>query len=250
MTENAGLVRFFHFRLHFLLLVKLLIATGLRVFCRPNSTGPDVRRANTITGGKISHCNNGVRPIQKIFGMLAILPQAPARWTLYHSLHAVKVIAPNTKTIPPLQGCDSGQPARRKKLQLERTPQAQSRHRPTCSEKPPMRYARHRPLSYRIEPGVADFPCQIQDEGERKPKTSTRDSAWCRGVMHGYRSSSVYTLTADQRYTTTGNFECASTCCVTLPINSLERPLRPCEAMTIASHFCFFAAAMIPSWGE
>ena len=50
-----------------------------------------------------------------------------------------------------------------------------------------------------------------------------------------------------QRYTTTGSLECVSTFCVTLPMISAEILRRPCEAMKITSHFCFFAALMIPS---
>ena len=50
-----------------------------------------------------------------------------------------------------------------------------------------------------------------------------------------------------QRYTITGIVECDNTFCVTLPMISRERPRRPCEAMKIASHLRFFAAAMMPS---
>lgn len=52
---------------------------------------------------------------------------------------------------------------------------------------------------------------------------------------------------AAHRYTNTGTVACDSTFCVTLPIISLERPRRPCEAMKITSHFLFLAASTMPS---
>ena len=54
---------------------------------------------------------------------------------------------------------------------------------------------------------------------------------------------------AGQRTTITGSFECVRTFCVSLPSSSAVTPRRPCDAITIASHFAFFAAARIASHG-
>jgi len=48
-----------------------------------------------------------------------------------------------------------------------------------------------------------------------------------------------------QRYTSTGIFECVSTLTVSLPRTTAETPRRPCEAITIKSHFLASAASMI-----
>ena len=50
-----------------------------------------------------------------------------------------------------------------------------------------------------------------------------------------------------QRKTSTGMCECVSTCCVSLPSSKRLMPLRPCEAITIKSAFCFLAVAMMAS---
>ena len=47
----------------------------------------------------------------------------------------------------------------------------------------------------------------------------------------------------------TGVSECESTCCVSLPSNSLLKPCRQCEPMKIASQRNCFAAAIISVLG-
>src|SRR5512137_279891 len=51
----------------------------------------------------------------------------------------------------------------------------------------------------------------------------------------------------DQRTTSTGSLLWVNTFCVSLPSSSADTPRRPCDAMTIASHFCFLAALRIAS---
>jgi len=46
------------------------------------------------------------------------------------------------------------------------------------------------------------------------------------------------------RYTSTGIFECVRTLTVSLPRTTAETPRRPCEAITIKSHFLASAASM------
>src|SRR5687768_478885 len=55
--------------------------------------------------------------------------------------------------------------------------------------------------------------------------------------------------TGCQRTTSTGTFECVSTFAVSLPSSRLDSPLRPWDAITIRSHFDFFACLMIASYG-
>src|SRR6516165_381540 len=54
---------------------------------------------------------------------------------------------------------------------------------------------------------------------------------------------------AHQRYTSTGIVLWVSTLTVSLPSTMAETPRRPCEAMTIASHPCFFAVSIIAWYG-
>src|SRR5215831_19390814 len=48
-----------------------------------------------------------------------------------------------------------------------------------------------------------------------------------------------------QRYTSTGIFECVSTLTVSLPRTTAETPRRPCDAITIKSHFLASVASII-----
>ena len=48
-----------------------------------------------------------------------------------------------------------------------------------------------------------------------------------------------------QRYTSTGIFECVSTLTVSLPRTTADTPRRPCDAITIKSHFLAEAASII-----
>src|SRR5262249_18310322 len=59
----------------------------------------------------------------------------------------------------------------------------------------------------------------------------------CGGIVH-------------HRTTSTGTFEWVSTLAVSLPSSTLERPRRPWDAITMRSHFCLRAAAMICSYGR
>ena len=54
---------------------------------------------------------------------------------------------------------------------------------------------------------------------------------------------------AGQRTTSTGSFECVSTFWVSLPSTSAATPRRPCEAMTMRSHFFERAAPMMAFHG-
>src|SRR4051812_25447915 len=59
----------------------------------------------------------------------------------------------------------------------------------------------------------------------------------------------VYRGNLNQRVTTTGILEWASTRAVSLPRISPPSPPRPCDAIAIASHFWAFAALRIPCQG-
>jgi hypothetical protein len=64
------------------------------------------------------------------------------------------------------------------------------------------------------------------------------------GASEAMQKDAVNAEEHPQRYTT-GIFECVSTLTVSLPRTTAETPRRPCEAITIKSHFLASAASMI-----
>ena len=84
---------------------------------------------------------------------------------------------------------------------------------------------------------------RTNDEGAVQAPSGDRENRPPREVPCAQRLAQRY------RTTITGSLLCVSTFCVSLPSSTAEMPRRPCEAITIASHLCFFAAARIASQG-
>jgi len=65
------------------------------------------------------------------------------------------------------------------------------------------------------------------------------------GASEATQKDAVSAEEHPQRYTSTGIFEWVRTLTVSLPRTTAETPRRPCEAITIKSHFLASAASMI-----
>jgi hypothetical protein len=84
----------------------------------------------------------------------------------------------------------------------------------------------------------------VLSDGIVRPLANTMPARTPLRILTLVRYSSRLT-DAPYRYTSTGIFECVSTLTVSLPRTTAETPRRPCEAITIKSHFLASAASMI-----